>query len=284
MTPELSLTVLTDDTKSSDNLFAGEFGLSFYIETEEKKILFDTGFSDVFFANAGLLGIDLGDLDYVILSHGHNDHTGGLVTLARYLDDKRNDRVIGKVPELIAHLYCFYPKPKGQDPNTGSILSEDEVKQTFSTILSDKPVWITDDLVFLGEIPRRFPFERTDPGERGIIFPGGCEKPDLLLDDSALAFRSGTGLIIITGCSHAGICNITEYAREVCGERRVTDIVGGLHLLSPEPNRLARTGKYVNRLHLKALHACHCTSPEAKAALAGYTPVQEVGVGMRLKW
>ena len=61
-------------------------------------------------------------------------------------------------------------------------------------------------------------------------------EPDHLLDDTALAFRSAEGLVIITGCSHAGICNITEYAREVCGERRVIDIIGGLHLLSPNQN------------------------------------------------
>jgi 7,8-dihydropterin-6-yl-methyl-4-(beta-D-ribofuranosyl)aminobenzene 5'-phosphate synthase len=281
---ELSLTVLTDDTKSSDNLFAGEFGLSFFLETGGKKILFDTGYSDVFLANAGMMGINFRDLDYVVLSHGHNDHTGGLMPLSRYLAEKGTDPSIVKVPELIAHTRCFYPKPKGPDPNTGSILREDEIRRTFSTNLSDRPVWITDDLVFLGEIPRRFPFEKTEPGERRIIYPDGSVKPDLLLDDSALAFRSSAGLVIMSGCSHAGICNITEYAREVCRERRVTDIIGGLHLLSPEPNRLARTGKYVNRLHLKALHACHCTSDAARGALADYCPVQETDVGMSFRW
>ncbi|WML67028.1 MAG: 7,8-dihydropterin-6-methyl-4-(beta-D-ribofuranosy l)-aminobenzene-5'-phosphate synthase [Methanoregula sp. SKADARSKE-2] len=281
---ELSLTVLTDDTKSPDNIFAGEFGLSFFLETGGKKILFDTGYSDVFLANAGIMGINVGNLDYVVLSHGHNDHTGGLIPLSRYLAEKRDGAGTGKVPELIAHTRCLYPKPKGQDPNTGSILSEDEVKQTFSTNLSDKPVWITDDLVFLGEIPRRFPYERTEPGDRRIIFPDGSVKPDLLLDDSALAFRSGAGLVILSGCSHAGISNIAEYALEVCEERMVTDIIGGLHLLSPEPERLARTGKYLNRLHLKALHVCHCTSADARVTLADYCPVEEAGVGMRFRW
>jgi len=134
--------------------------------------------------------------------------------------------------------------------------------------LSDKPVRITDDLVFLGEIPRKFAFEHSDG----------------LLDDSALAYRSPEGLVIITGCSHAGICNITEYAREVCGEKNVRDIIGGLHLLSPEPKRFAKTGKYLNRLHLDALHACHCTSLPAKLALADYCPVQEASVGMKIAW
>ncbi len=130
-------------------------------------------------------------------------------------------------------------------------MSEGEARGFFKVKLSDRPVWITDDLVFLGEVPKRFPFERNEPGERRIILPDGSVEPDQLRDDSALAFRAGTGLVIITGCSHTGICNITEYAREVFGERQVADIIGGLHLISPEPDRLIRTGKYLNRLHLK---------------------------------
>ncbi len=114
--------------------------------------------------------------------------------------------------------------------------------------------------------------------------PDGYTEPDLLLDDSALTFRSNKGLVIITGCSHAGICNITEHAMEVCGERKVVDIIGGLHLLSPGKERIKETGKYLGNLHLKSLHACHCTSLASKIALAGYCPVQEVGTGMKLEW
>jgi 7,8-dihydropterin-6-yl-methyl-4-(beta-D-ribofuranosyl)aminobenzene 5'-phosphate synthase len=284
MTTDLSLTVLVDEPKSTDNLFVGEFGLSFFVESGKKKILFDTGSSCAFLANAGMMGIKIRDLDYVVLSHGHDDHTGGLVSLVRFLTERKSTTHSHKVPELIAHPCCFHPKPKGLLPNTGSPLSEAEVQRQFSVNLSDRPVWISDDLVFLGEVPRRFPFETTDPGERRIILPDGRAEPDLLLDDSALAFCSGAGLVIITGCSHSGICNITEYAREVCGERRVAGIVGGLHLLSPEPKRLVKTGKYLNRLHLKAIHTCHCTSPEARVALADYCPLRETGIGMTISW
>jgi len=163
-------------------------------------------------------------------------------------------------------------------------VNEGVAGQRFPLGLSAKPVWITDDLVFLGEIPRRFPFEQGDLEKRTVQSPGGSIEPDTLSDDTALAFRSEGGLVIITGCSHAGICNITEYAREVCGERRVADIIGGLHLLVPAPKRLAKTGKYLNRLHLDALHACHCTSLPAKLALSEYCPVQETGAGMKLEW
>ena len=257
-------------------------GLSFFIETAEKKILFDTGLSGLFFTNAEKMGISLRDLDFLILSHGHIDHTGGLPELARYLAGATEGKQ-SRLPRLIAHPRCFWQKEK-DGVNNGSSMSEDEARRQFPINLSTKPVWITDDLVFLGEIPRRFAFEKGDSGKRMIYTPYGNTGPDFLTDDTALAFRSAKGLVIITGCSHAGICNITEYAREVCGENRVADIIGGLHLLSPKPKQLAKTGKYLNRLHLNALHACHCTSLPAKLALAPYCPMQEVGVGTRIEW
>jgi Metal-dependent hydrolases of the beta-lactamase superfamily II len=281
MTSHLSLTVLVDNTALTDRDFMGEAGLSFFIETAEKKILFDTGLSGLFLTNAEKMGIGLRDLDYLILSHGHSDHTGGLPVLARYLAGATVKEP--RLPLLIAHPRCFWPKEKDGE-NNGSPMREDKAKQQFPTNLSAKPVWITDDLVFLGEIPRRFAFEKGDPGKRTIHTPDGKTEPDYLADDTALAFRSDKGLVIITGCSHAGICNITEYAREVCKENRVADIIGGLHLISPTPKQLAKTGKYLNRLHLDALHACHCTALPAKLALAAYCPMQETGVGTRIEW
>jgi 7,8-dihydropterin-6-yl-methyl-4-(beta-D-ribofuranosyl)aminobenzene 5'-phosphate synthase len=284
MNLRLSLTVLIDDNTLIDRYFSGEPGLSFLIETAGKKILFDTGCSGMFLANAEKMGISLRDLNYVVLSHGHLDHTGGLVTLVRLFMEATIESITYRVPELIAHTRCFYPKPQSPFPNTGSILNEDEVRRQFTVNLSDKPVWITKDLVFLGEIPRTFAFEQDDPKKRTIILPDGRVEPDLLLDDSALAFRTSGGLVIITGCSHAGICNITQYAREVCGDDRVVAIIGGFHLLTLDPTRIKETGEYLQKLHLNAVHACHCTSLAAKIALAGYCPVQETGIGMHLEW
>jgi len=283
MTSRLSLTVLVDNTTLTDRDFLCEAGLSFFIETAEKKILFDTGLSGLFFTNAEKMGISLRDLDFFVLSHGHIDHTGGLPALARNLAGATPEGKQPRLPRLIAHPRCFWQKEK-EGVKNGSSMSEDEARRQFPTNLSTKPVWITDDLVFLGEIPRRFAFEKGDPGKRIIHTPDGNTEPDYLTDDTALAFRSANGLVIITGCSHTGICNITEYAREVCGENRVADIIGGLHLISPKPKQLAKTGKYLNRLHLEALHVCHCTSLPAKLALATYCPMQEAGVGTRIEW
>ncbi|MGB9176501.1 MAG: MBL fold metallo-hydrolase [Methanoregula sp.] len=283
MASRLTLTVLVDNTTFMDRDFCGEAGLSFLVETAGKRILFDTGLSGLFLANAEKMGVGLWDLDVLVLSHGHIDHTGGLAALFRHLAHAPLDGRQHRVPELIAHPRCFWQKEKEGRKN-GSAVSEEEVRRQFPVNLSDKPVWITDDLVFLGEIPRKFGFEHADTGKRRISLPDGRMEPDRMVDDSALAYRSQGGIVIITGCSHAGICTITEYAREVCGVRKVRDIIGGFHLIRPEPERLEKTGVYLNGLSLEALHACHCTSLPAKIALAGYCPVQEVGVGLTLEW
>ena len=284
MTPGLTLTVLVDNNTLTDRYFTGEPGLSFLLETGGKKILFDTGYSGVFLANADRMGISMRDLDAVVLSHGHLDHSGGLGTLVRHLTEAMIEEIPHNVPELIAHPACFYPKEKLPLLNIGSLLDESEIRRQFPVNLSSRPVWITDDLVFLGEIPRKVPFEKNDPGKRRILMPDGRKEPDRLLDDSAIVFRSDEGLVIITGCSHAGICNIAEYGREICGETRVIGIIGGLHLLTPSPSRLKGTGEYLRDLRLQSLHACHCTSLPSKIALAGYCPVQEVGAGMKFEW
>lgn len=283
MSPRLTLTVLVENTTLTDHDFCGEAGLSFLLETAGKKILFDTGLSGLFLTNAEKMEIDLGDLDFLVLSHGHIDHTGGLLALARYFTCADPERMQHRMPELIAHTRCFWPKEKEGQKN-GPVMSEAEARKQFAVNLSGAPVWITDDLVFLGEIPRQFAFERVDPGERRILHPDGTREPDHLLDDTALAFCSDNGLVIITGCSHAGICNITEYARVVCRQRRVAGIMGGLHLLSPTPEQLNKTGKYLQDLHLTAVHACHCTPLASKIALSAFCPVRETGVGIIHEW
>jgi 7,8-dihydropterin-6-yl-methyl-4-(beta-D-ribofuranosyl)aminobenzene 5'-phosphate synthase len=273
-----------ENTTLTDRYFSGEPGLSFLIETEGKKILFDTGFSDLFLHNAGKMGINLLDLDMVVLSHGHLDHSGGLFPLIRHMTRSIIEGIPVKKPLLVAHPWCFYPRPKSPVPDTGTVLSEQELSRFFDVITTTIPRHLTTNLVFLGEIERAFKFEQVDPGTRKIIMPDGAAKEDRILDDSALAFRTGKRLVIITGCSHAGICNIVEQAKTVCGKNRVIDIIGGLHLLSPDPSRLKKTAEYLRDLQLKSLHACHCTSLSSKIVLAGYCPVQEVGTGMKLEW
>lgn len=103
------------------------------------------------------------------------------------------------------------------------------------------------------------------------------------MDDSALAYRSAEGIVIVSGCSHSGICNIVEQAKRVCGEKRVVDIVGGLHLLDPPERQMSETLGYFERMRPHEVHACHCTDLASKVALAGVANLKDVGVGLDLE-
>lgn len=266
----MRLTVLTDNYTRVGTTFRGEPGLSYLIEIDGMKILFDTGFSEVFIHNANALGITLCDLDIIVLSHGHGDHTGGLGYVV--------DVVHQKQVRLVAHPLAVVEKQK-DGRQFGLTVALDKLQKAYTLELSRKPVWLSGHLVFLGEIPRRHPFEKQHPlGER---LENGALVPDDLLDDSALAVQTGKGLIIITGCSHAGICNIIDYAREVCQEPRVHMVIGGFHLLKAD-EQTQKTAKFLRDNQITNLYPCHCTSFEAKAVIHNMIPIREVAVGTML--
>jgi len=276
-------TILVDNTALFDRYFLAEHGFSVFVEAQGCRVLFDTGYSGALLQNAEKMGIDLLDLDYIVLSHGHLDHTGGLYHLLRLYLEAQIERTACRVPTLVAHPCCFLPRPKPPLPEIGALLSAGEVERFMPVRLSRDPVALAPDLFYLGEIGRRFPFETVRPGPRRIVLPDGRVDEDRLLDDTALAYRGRDGLVVITGCAHAGCCNTIEHAREVCGESRVLDLIGGLHLREPGP-QLEGARDYLGRLGLSALHACHCTALQAKVALGEVAPLRETGVGLRLEY
>ena len=278
----MKLTVLIDNNTLIDRYFLAEPGVSYLIEEEGKKILFDAGYSDAFIRNAQKLTINLLDLDFVALSHGHLDHTWGLIPLIRLYTEGMIEGLKVKKPTLVAHPLTFSSRKIGNLPEIGSLLSEDKLSGYFHLELSKEPVNLTERLIFLGEIERVNDFEAKNP--LGTILRNGVEEDDFLFDDSALAYKSPNGLIIITGCSHAGICNIVEYAKKVCGDERVVDVIGGFHLLDPSAEQLQGTIEYFKSLHPDSLHACHCTDLNSKIALSKVSYLKEVGVGLMLEY
>ncbi len=267
----MKLTILCDNNTIIDQYYLGEPALSFYIEEGEQRLLFDTGYSDVFLRNAASLQIDLTQPMDIVLSHGHNDHTRGLQWLKEkhLLANKR----------IIAHPDTFNQKTIAS-LDIGSPLSIQELKTSSSLILSKTPLKLNETMTYLGEIPQHFSFEPRIP--IGMTKHENKLMPDLLLDDSALVYHSVNGLFIITGCSHSGICNIIETAKLLSNESRILGVIGGFHLFDVD-ERLAQTIDYLKSNQIELLAPCHCVSFHAKAEISKSLSLIEVGSGSSLE-
>jgi len=274
----MKITVLVDNSTLIDRYFQAEPGLSFLIEDGSTHILFDCGYSDLFIRNAHRMGLKLTDLDYVVLSHGHLDHSWGLTALIRFMTEERLEGRSCKRPTLVTHPLALQGSV-ADGIEIGPLLTRETLSRHFDLCLTAAPNKLTPRLTYLGEIPRGNDFEACAP-----IGHKEDGKADFLPDDSGIVYEGRDGLVMITGCSHAGICNMLTRARHLTGTNCVQDIIGGLHLLDASVEVLEKTSKYLEQLQPRTIHPCHCTDLAAKIALARTLPVQEVGVGLVLEF
>lgn len=259
------LTILCDNNTFIDQYLLGEPALSFLVETDEKKVLFDFGYSDVTFKNAETLGVNINQIDCAVLSHGHNDHTGGM----KFWNGKR-------IP-LICHPDCI-GKTVYEQLDIGCPLSESELNEKFELRLTKQPHWITENLCFLGEIPTKFDFEKRIPIGKKLK---DAWEDDLVKEDSALALKTKQGLWVITGCSHAGICSIIEYAKEITGCDQIAGVIGGFHLLKKN-EKLRKTIETLKNFKIHRLIPTHCVNLASKIEMAKCLEIEEAGAGLMI--
>ncbi len=276
----MKLTVLVDNNTLIDRYFLAEPGLSFLIEDNGYRLLFDTGYSDIFIKNAIKMGKDLHHLNAVLLSHSHLDHTWGLEPLIRYYSELEIEKHLVSRPKLVAHPMALTSATADGFKEFGMLLSQKQLAKHFSLQLDIASIALTDRLIFLGQIPRKHDFE----GKLTFGRKDGSAKADTVPEDSALVCRTDKGLVIVTGCSHAGICNIVSHAMDICNDDRIVDIIGGFHLQQPSPEHLEGTISFLSNLQPLTVHACHCTDLDSKIALAGVVNLREVGVGLALDY
>lgn len=268
----MKLTVLMDNHTEIDVYHLGEPAVSYWLEADGKRFLFDTGYSDAFLKNAKAMGIDLTTADAILLSHGHNDHTGGLPDLLALPFSKKHGSCPS--PRLL-------PKQWKSAWTLAVLYLLKELQEKAVLEFTEEPLWLTDHLVFLGEIPHTVDFEPAYAIGETVL--DGQTVPDIIDDDTALAYVTDAGIYIITGCSHAGICNIIQYAKAVTGKTKVLGLLGGLHLME-ENKRSQETVDFLAKEQIPALYPCHCTAFPVRAALHAVSPIQEVSVGMTLEW
>ncbi|MBI6875230.1 MBL fold metallo-hydrolase [Clostridium aciditolerans] len=268
----MKLKVLVDNNTYIDQYYCGEPAVSYYIEDEDSRLLLDVGYSDLFIRNSKELGINLESISTIVISHGHDDHTRGL---KYYFEQSYKNNI-----SIIAHPDAFKEKEIGNLKICSPIL-EEELKEKCNLILSKEPIKVSKNITFLGEIPRVNDFENRKPIGKQIIGENSID--DYVMDDTALVYKSEKGIYIITGCSHSGICNIIEYAKEVCKDNRVLGVIGGFHLFEVT-KQVHKTIDYLKKNNLKELYPCHCTSFNVRAEIHKALPVKEVGVGLEISW
>lgn len=250
----LTFSVLVDDDVHLPGCLP-EKGLSLLLECDGLRVLFDSGRGRALRHNAEVMGVDLGSLTQVVLSHGHYDHVGGIGSLPVYSDpipliacpDVFNER--GYFLPLLPRRYNLYRLSGDLDP-------QQLATRGLIPHCSAEPIWLSERLVFLGSIARR---DKAAPSLLGYILRGGRVEKDLISDDSALAYKSSKGLIVFIGCGHSGVENIVQWAKEVCGDERVHAVIGGLHLKFSGPQRAVALGTYLQEEAVEKLFACHCT-------------------------
>jgi 7,8-dihydropterin-6-yl-methyl-4-(beta-D-ribofuranosyl)aminobenzene 5'-phosphate synthase len=286
--PVTSLDVVVLSTMLADRVGVGEWGFSALVESGGHRILFDTGARpETVLRNARELKVDLAGVTDVILSHHHGDHTGGLVTLRRELS--------GQNPDAIKRAYVgtgiFLSRPDADGRETNEVLAARAEFEALggSFIEVARPTELFPGAWLTGPVPRIHP-ERNWSFKRTIRHPDGRLVEDNVPEDMSLVFDTGEGLVVISGCGHAGIINTLEYARGRVRETRVHAALGGFHLFEADAATLDWTAKKLREMELANLLGAHCTGIEAVFGLRqrlnldrGHCAVGAVGARFNLR-
>ncbi|MHB9031971.1 MAG: MBL fold metallo-hydrolase [Anaerolineae bacterium] len=255
----MKLTCLVDNSVAISTPFWGEHGFSVLIESEGKRLLFDTGASGtVLLHNLALLEVPAAALDAVVFSHSHYDHTGGLALL------------LAERPGLAVYAHPGVMRPRfSQGPGHLHPIGMPMPRVQFAALadlrLSAEPAEVLPGIWTTGQIK-----ERPEPEGRGkghMVQEGDAWLPDPYEDDQALVLRTPEGLTLLLGCCHAGLLNTIEHTRRIFGAYPTT-IIGGTHLAAANEAYLEVIARRLEEIGAPMLYPCHCTGPAAFARLS----------------
>jgi 7,8-dihydropterin-6-yl-methyl-4-(beta-D-ribofuranosyl)aminobenzene 5'-phosphate synthase len=272
-----SLRVTVLSTMLTDFHGVGEWGFAALVEVDGRRLLFDTGARpQTVLENARELGLDLSGVTDLVVSHHHWDHTGGLIALREALS-KQNPAALSRA-HVGEGIFLSRPSPEnGQETNQmiGRRTTYEAAGGRF--LIHPRPVEIMPGVWLTGPVPRPHP-ERNYPRSGRVQTPQGLVE-DSIPEDLSLIIDTPEGLVVITGCGHAGIINTIEYARSAVRQAPAYAVIGGLQLFRADDESLEWTAMKLRDFGLVHLLGAHCTGIEAvfrirqRAGLTGKTGV-----------
>ena len=261
----MKIITLVDNHAMAESACASEHGFSVYIETEKRRILFDTGCGSMFLENARNLGVDLADIDTLIISHGHYDHAGGVRTLLEtfsfdslpmftgegFFNRKFVNEVQGE-RELGVNFDGEYLLSKGVDHQ----------------MVGKDPVLIGEGMYLLSYFSGKE--ENEDLNPRFLLETGEGVEIDRFNDEVSLVFDTPEGLVLIVGCSHPGILRMVERVKSTFG-KPVKALLGGIHLYDAGEEKMKRVSDALLAMDIGTLGVSHCTGDAAAEYLKAHS-------------
>lgn len=261
----VKITLLVDN-EAAEGL-EKEHGFAAWIEFGNRHILFDTGHMGALQANSARLGVNLKDAEAIVISHGHRDHTGTL------------DKVLAENN----HADLYFANQIDQDrwwymPDADKYGMPEAARQAFQTLSPDRVHalaahhYLAPSVGITGPVPRLNSFEDTGgifhlDDKRGLV--------DEIEDDQSMWFETKDGLVVLVGCCHSGLSNTIDYIRKISGIEKVKGVLGGMHLLQANEERLRKTFELMAAWKADFLIPCHCTGMESakkmEAAIGSHT-------------
>jgi len=266
---DIQIKTISENTAASPQVMA-EWGLSMEISLGNQKILFDTGAGNISVLrhNMMVMRVDPSDISSIVLSHAHQDHTGGL----RSFLSQRVCQTLDNIP-----IYCHpktleptYVKSQMNDDYRffGCPFSIEEIRRYNADFsVSKNPIELDGKTVMTsGEVPMINDYESV-----GFNFfnkvDNGYQLDDEMIDDLALFIQTDKGLVIILGCAHRGMINTIHHAQKVTGVHDIFMVIGGTHLANGPKERLDQTIAEIKRLNIKKVGVSHCTGLTSGAYL-----------------
>jgi 7,8-dihydropterin-6-yl-methyl-4-(beta-D-ribofuranosyl)aminobenzene 5'-phosphate synthase len=256
---EITITILVENSTPIPGII-GEYGFAALVQVDNRSFLFDTGSAGALFTNAAQVGVQLDTIEDVIISHGHFDHTGAMAELIARGGLKR----VYAHPDVFAHR--LLPLNNGQTKDIGSRFSLEQLTQAgIEMIFTEQYTRLCPGVSLTGQVPRTNTFENT--GGNFKVEVEGELLEDKLHDDMAMVLEHPDGLVILSGCAHAGMINTIKYAVKMTGQERVLAFIGGTHLMTAEADRIDATIAALKEIKPLNLIPCHCTGFPASARL-----------------